>query len=281
MPRDSQLKLLVAGCFLAACSLEYQSGITQCSDQQTCPEGYSCSAGRCFFGGSGGTGGSRTSNPDMGGGSQPGQTSSMPNPVSCDDPDYPILCPARAGAAAVCTVDGRDCGTLQKCPDGRTVICRPGETVNCQYVNSCTAQSCTQSDSKMCPARGQVGPGCFSSEADCSTVTLCSESGRIFACQRGFAADCNPATGGPRCAPGSASACATGDFFCPGNSKSGASCWGAQVDCTTGVACGEEDVRVCYAGFVVDCSVPKEGSWCVPKAGGDGGVADASADTRG
>jgi hypothetical protein len=114
------------------------------------------------------------------------------------NPSLSKFCPAGAGAGPSCYRPNADCATLTMC-NGKPAMCTIGTKVDCRYPN------CTPIDlkcptfgfpefSKFCPAQGGVGPGCYWSDTDCSTVVNCPTEGTYGACPTGKKWDCATGT---------------------------------------------------------------------------------------
>jgi hypothetical protein len=178
-------------------------------------------------------------------------------PITCLDPRFPKVCPARNGERAVCVTPGADCSTIKRCPDGLRV-CGPGAVVDCRYPNCTPTAGCTDPSFPVaCPARDGVGPDCWSKDTDCNTVTLCE--GQEHACKVGFTYDCARSS----CVQTPVAPCGgtpATPQYCPASGTYPGGCWAAGIDCTTVLECSG-GYKACPNGQVADCD-----GQCLPPA---------------
>ena len=111
--------------------------------------------------------------------------------ASCDNPQFPVLCPARNGIEEACWLENVDCETVGHC-QGSVVACMKGFVVDCNYPNFCSPKDnkCPEpAFPKFCPANGGAGPVCSVPEADCRTLGVCD--GVVNLCAQGGVLDCS------------------------------------------------------------------------------------------
>lgn len=290
--------LTTLAALLSACSADFKDGVTTCSAQNLCPDGFYCDVNggrKCRKNGSPpmpgtggmsvlpGTGGMMPLPPpvdmappppvDM----APPIDNRPPPPVDmapppdtsssmCTDPMKPKMCPDLNGVQGFCVSTAGDCSTLGRCGTTR-YVCEKGEMLNCQYhpVNPCSpiGNMCTTDPryTKFCPAAGGAGPVCVTPMADCATLKACGED--LVICGPGDTVDCTYAVN--RCVfPPTGCTDPMFPTYCAGMGMIGPGCASAGADCTTRTLCADGRVGICAPGARVDCTKPV-GMRCVPK----------------
>jgi hypothetical protein len=252
---------------LGACAPEYRSGMTGCA-AGSCPAGFECVNKVCYLpsdrpGGVSATDAAPVPVGNDGGAPRAPDASPAVTRDSCRAPT-PIFCEARGGVPASCQRDRLDCATAISCPDG-VRACRKDAVASCQYrADYCDGRDpvCTVASHPVrCPAMGDIGPGCWTPNTDCSSRKACGDEIYSRACAPGQTVDCRYRV--DSCTPGRPCS----DAFpksCPGMGEIGPDeCWTADIDCSTRVYCEADGaVIACPAGGTPDCKYDVD--YCFP-----------------
>jgi len=215
----TRAKALTAALLLSlSCAPQYESGKTACaSSGQACPDGYTCINIRCYklgeapdgssaAGGSGGGGSGGATDARVtgtggsgGAGGAGGGSLDMGQPAVCNDPMRPKRCPANGNIPAGCVSNIIDCSTAKMCGPNDIRACATGRMVNCAYrLYTCVGPTLTCDDPMFpdpCPGLGEVGPACYTTGVDCTTITICGNEDRPTACGVGAKPDCTRPVG--------------------------------------------------------------------------------------
>jgi hypothetical protein len=259
MPRTIALVSLLA---VFGCSAQYESGVTRCSADGTCPSGFSCRTDLCFSDrspvGGMGTGGTGTGGVPGTGGMMMGTGGTS---GTCTDPMFPVRCPARAGVDAGCWETGVDCKAVVQCANGDQLACK-SSMANCKYpANPCAPanMACPNAEHPVyCPALGNVGPDCWTPDTDCTSVVVCNNE--VTACNAGSVVD--PAT--CKCTPKPAGMCtadpANPQPCTPPAGVTTQMCYPPDAICGSITTCAGQTVWCKTAGLIADCGLGQ----CVP-----------------